>query len=189
MQNEEVLLSNYHFIYKLLNAGFEIKEIVEEIKQNLQLNVTYGQLVYLIKRVRAKTIHKEYDRIVIIEGLKDAIDTKLSEYCIDFKGLLITYKSTAHLTNADYIITSKNITKIYSKNSLLYAKRILKLYHIADADLLQQHKVIYPNQPDIDLKKAVQKINLDFNNEFATMLLELRKKYINFISKNITPHT
>lgn len=185
MRNEEILLSNYDLIHKLLNAGFDIKEIVGEVNKYLQLKITYWQLVYFIRRVKANTIHKEYNHIVAIDNLRDALDKKLSEYCVDFKGLLITYKSNAHLTNPGFIITPKNITTVYSQNSLLYAKRILKLYHISDVELLQQHKTIYPKQPDIDLKKATYKINADFNNEFATMLIELRGKYMHFITNNI----
>lgn len=185
MQNEELLLSNYDFIHKLLNAGFEIKDMVGEVNQHLQLKITYWQLVYFIRRVKAKTIHKEYDQLVAIDNLRDASDRNLNKYCVDFKGLLITYKSNTYLTNSEYIITSKNITTIYSQNSLLYAKRLLKLYHVPDVELLQQHRAIYPNQLEIDVKKATDKINIDFNCEFATMLIELRKKYLHFITHNI----
>lgn len=185
MQYDEILLSNYYLIHDLSNAGYSIKEIVKEINAYLQLNVTYGQLLYLIKRVKANTIHKEYDRIVAIDNLKDAWDKKLSQYCVDFQGLLITHKSAVHLTNPEYILTPKNITTVFSKNSLLYAKRILKLYHISDAELLQQHKAIHPEQQDIDLKKVTDKIHVNFNNEFATMLTDLRSKYIQFITSGI----
>lgn len=189
MRNEELLLSNYDCIHKLLNAGFEIKDIVGEVNKTLQLKISYWQLVYFIRRVKAKTIHKEYDQLVAIDNLRDASDKNLTNYCVDFKGLLITFKDAAHLTRPEYIITPKNITTIYSKNSLLYAKRLLKLYHISDKELLQQHRVIYPNQPEIDIKKATDKINVDFNNDFATMLIELRNKYLHFVTNNIIRST
>jgi len=185
MKNYEKLLSNYEFIQRLITAGFDIKEIVSEVNKHLQLTITYDQLLYLIKKVKTNTIHKEYDSIIAVDNLKDAWDTKLSEYCVDFKGLLITYKAAAYLTNPEYIITPQNITTIHSQTSLLYAKRLLKLYHIPDRELLRQHKILFPNQPDIDLEKATVKIHVDFNNEFATMLSELRDKYIQFIKNDI----
>lgn len=184
MRNEEQLLSNYSFILELINTGFRIKQITQDINRCLGIKITERQLRYLIDRVRNNTIHKEYDNIVLISGLKDALDKNLGNYCVDFNGLLITYKSTAHLTNPEYIITSKNIMALYSQQALLYAKRILKLYHISDINILQQHKSIYPEQLGIDFKKVVDSININFSNEFAKMLIELKNKYVNFLTTN-----
>ncbi len=185
MRNEEELLSIYPAIFALMNADFTIKQITEDVNQHLNIKITYRQLLYLVQRVTNKTIHREYDNIVVIDNLKDTSDKKLSDYCVDFKGLLVTYKSAAHLTNPEYIITPKNITTIYSETSVIYAKRIIKLYHISDAELLQQHKIIYPKTHEINLAEKVYHINKNFNNEFAVMLIELRNKYINFLAKNI----
>lgn len=185
MRNEEELLSIYPAIFALMNAGINIKQIAEDVNQYLNTNVTYRQLLYLVKRVGNHTIHKEYDNIVVIDNLKDSEDTKLGDYCVDFKGLLVTYKSAAHLTNPEYIITPKNITTVFGEKSIIYAKRIIKLYHISDAELLQQHKTIYPYVYEINLAKEVEHINKNFNNEFAIMLIELRDKYINFLAKKI----
>jgi hypothetical protein len=185
MRNEEELLSIYPAIFALMNAGFTIKQITEDVNQQLSIKITYRQLLYLIQRVTNKIIHKEYDNIVVIDNLKDASDKKLSDYCVDFKGLLVTYKSAAHLTNPEYIITPKNITTIYSETSVIYAKRIIKLYHISDAELLQQHKIIYPKTYEVNLSDTVNYLNNNFNNEFAAILIQLRDKYINFLAKNI----
>ena len=189
MRNEEELLSIYPAIFALMNAGFTIKQITEDVNQHLNIKITYRQLLYLIERVTNKTIHKEYDNIVVIDNLKDASDKKLSDYCVDFKGLLVTYKSAAHLTNPEYIITPKNITTIYSETSVIYAKRIIKLYHISDAELLQQHKIIYPKTYEVNLSDTVNYLNNNFNNEFAAILIQLRDKYINFLAKNIMQHS
>lgn len=189
MKNEEGLLSIYPAIFALMNAGFTIKQITKDVNQHLSIKITYRQLLYLIERVTNKTIHKEYDNIVVIDNLKDASDKKLSDYCVDFKGLLVTYKSAAHLTNPEYIITLKNITTIYSETSVIYAKRIIKLYHISDTELLQQHKIVYPKTREINLSNEVDYLNKNFNNEFASILIELRNKYINFLAKNIIQHS
>lgn len=185
MKHEELLLSNYSWISGLLNSGVNVQQITQDLNQHLGIQITTRQLRYLIDRVNNKTIHKEYDNVVVIDGLMDAWDKKLGQYCVDFQGLLITYKSLAYLTKPEYIITGQNITTILGKDSLLYAKRILKLYHIPDMELLQQHKLVHPKQADIDLEKLTVKIHVDFNNEFATMLVELRNKYIQFMTNNI----
>ena len=164
MKNEELLLSNYDLIFNLLNAGIELKQIVADVNNYLGTEITYRQLRYLIYRVRTNNIHKEYDNIIMIDHLKDAWDTNLSKYCVDFHGLLITYKSAVHLTNQEYIITPDNLTSISGKESVLYAKRILKLYHISDADILEQHKIKYPQYPEIDLFNLTAKIHVGFNN-------------------------
>ena len=185
MRNEEELLSIYPAIFALMNAGITIKQITEDVNQCFNINVNYRQLLYLVERIKNNTIHKEYDNIVVIDNLKDAEDKKLNDYCIYFKGLLVTYKFAANLTNPNYIITHKNIATISWKESLLYAKRILKLYHISDAELLKQHQILYPNSYKIDLTYEVDCINKNFNNEFAAMLIELRSKYLNFLAKKI----
>lgn len=66
MRNEEGLLSIYPAIFALMNAGFTIKQITEDVNQNLNIKITYRQLLYLIQRVTNKTIHKEYDNIVAL---------------------------------------------------------------------------------------------------------------------------
>lgn len=185
MKNEELLLSNYSFILKLRDAGLTIKETTKEVNQYLGTKINYLELTYLIRRVRNNKIHKEYNNIVLIDSMMDAWDTKLGEYCVDFHGLLITYKAAAHLTNPEYIITPENLNSITGKESILYAKRILKLYHIADVYLLEQHKIIHPKQHDIDLTDLTYKIHVGFNNEFATMLIELRNRYVDFLTNNI----
>lgn len=189
MRNEEELLSNYPLIFALMIAGITIKEITKDVNQHLNIKITYRQLLYLIERITNKTIHKEYNNIVVIDNMKDAIDRKLGDYCVDFKGLLITYKSAARLTKAEYIITPKNITTIYSETSVIYAKRFIKLYHISDTALLRQHKIIYPKTHEINLYEEVDYLNKNFNDEFAAILIELRSKYIKFLTKKIIQHS
>lgn len=185
MKNEELLLSNYDLIFNLLSAGVGLQQITNDVNKYIGTQITYRQLRYLIYRVRNNSIHKEYDNIIMIDNLKDAWDTNLGKYCVDFHGLLITYKSAAYLTKSEYIITPNNLATISGKESIIYAKRILKLYHISDAHLLQQHKVIYPKQPDINLTDLVYKINVGFNDDFARMLSDLHDHYINFLTNNI----
>ena len=185
MKNFEQLLSNYDFILNLLHAGFTVKQITQEISSQLRISITYGELLYLIKRVKLNTIHREYDSIVMVDILKDASDKNLSNYCIVFHGLWITYKAAAHLTNSAYIITQANLLTIYDKEALLYAKRILKLYHISDMVLLEQHKQKYPTRPDINLNEFTHKIHVSFNDEFNAMLSNLRKKYVHFLTNNL----
>lgn len=182
MRNEELLLSNYPFILELMNAGHTIKQITEDVNKYLDANTTYRQLLYLINRVRDNTIHKEYDNIVIIDNMKDAWDKNLGNYCVDFHGLLITYKSAAHLTNPEYIITPENITTLYGEESLIYAKRIIKQYHIPDVELLRQHKIVYPKGFVINLAQHVNNINNNLNAEFAAILTDLRHLYIKFLT-------
>jgi hypothetical protein len=155
MKNEELFLSNYDVISNLLNAGINLKQ------------------------------HKEYNNLALIDSMKDAMDTNLGKYCVDFHGLLITYKSAAHLIKPEYIITKDNLTTITWAEPMLYAKRILKLYHISDAKLLEEHKLVYPKQPDINLAEMVDKINASFNDEVELMLDGLRTRYVQFLAKNI----
>lgn len=185
MQDYEQLLSHYDFILTWIDVGYSIKELVPEINNRLNTSVTYRQLQYLIHRVKSNTIHSEYDNIAVIDGLRDAWDKNLFKYCVEFKGLLLTYKSTVHLTNPEYIITPNNLLTIYDKEALLYAKRILKLYQIPDDILLEQHRQAYPDRPDICLKDFTYKIRVDFNDEFNTMLLNLRKKYLDFVQNHL----
>ncbi len=185
MKNYERVLSNYDFILALLDAGFTIKELVNEINNKLHESFTYRELLYFIQKVRAKTIHKEYDNIILIDSMTGVMDANLSKYCVDFYGLLVTYKSASHLTNQQYIITPDNLLTIYNKESLLYAKRILKLYHISDSVLLEQHKLNYPHQAEISLDNFMNKIYSDFNAEFNAMLANLRTRYVDFAKTDL----
>lgn len=185
MQNQEILLTNYSLIHEMLNARFSLRQILEELNTSLEAQITYRQLRYIIDRVRKGTIHSEYDNIIMIDILRDFKHKNLSNYCIEFHGLWITYKSAAHLTSPEYIITPDNILTIYNKEALLYAKRILKLYHIPDIVLLEQHQQNYPTRPDIDLDDFTYKIRVEFDKEFNTMLSNLRKKYVYFLTNNL----
>jgi len=185
MNDYEQLLSHYDFIVTLLDAGYSIKEIVAEVNSRLDTSVSYRQLQYLIHIVKSNTIHREYDTLVVIDGLRDAWDKNLRMYCVEFKGLLLTYKSAAYLTNPEYIVTPTNLLTVYGNESLLYAKRILKQYHIPDDVLLEKHKQAYPDQPNINLKNLTYKIRVDFNDEFNTMLSNLRKKYLDFVQNHL----
>ncbi len=73
---------------------------------------------------------------------------------------------------------------VYSKESILYVKRMLKLYHIPDMQLLTLHKLVYPKRSDIDLEEIVDKINASFNDEVELMLQEPCTRYIKFLAKN-----
>lgn len=185
MQDYEQLLSYYDFILTWIDAGYSIKELVPEINNRLNTSVTYRQLQYLIHMVKSNTVHSEYDNISVIDGFRDAWDKNLIKYCVEFKGLLLTYKSAIHLTNLEYIITPNNLLTIYDKEALLYAKRILKLYHIPDDILLEQHRQAYPDRPDINLKDFTYKIRVDFNDEFNIMLSNLRKRYLDFVQNHL----
>ena len=185
MQNQEILLTNYPLIHEMLNARFSLRQILEEVNTSLDAQITYRQLRYLIDRVRKGTIHSEYDNIIMIDILKDAGEKSLSRYCVEFHGLLVTYKSAAHLINTEYIITPDKLLTIYDKETLLYAKRILKLYHIPDVVLVEQHQQQYPTRANINLNDFTGKIRVGFNNEFNTMLSELRKKYAYFLTNNL----
>ncbi len=185
MKDFEQLLSHYDYILTWLEAGYSIKELVAEVNSRLHTSVTYRQLQYLIQMVKSNTIHKEYDNIAVIDGLKDSWDNNLEKYCIEFKGLLLTYKSATYLTNPEYIITPDNLLTIYDREAVLYAKRILKLYHISDSILLSKHMHNYPGGPNINLKDFTDKIYADFNDEFNTMLLQLRTKYLDFVENHL----
>ncbi|MCX8514236.1 MAG: hypothetical protein ORN24_01560 [Burkholderiales bacterium] len=93
MKNYERVLSNYDFILALLDAGFTIKELVNEINSKLYESFTYRELLYLIQKVRAKTIHKEYDNIILIDSMTRIMDVNLNKYCVDFYGLLVILNS------------------------------------------------------------------------------------------------
>lgn len=91
MRNEEQLLSHYDVVLGLINAGFGVKQIAQDLHEHLDIQITQRQLRYLIDRVRNNKIHKEYNRIAVIND--DAFNVQLYEYCVYFKNLLITFKS------------------------------------------------------------------------------------------------
>jgi hypothetical protein len=169
----------------MLNVGFTIKQITGEINRVLDTNIIYRELLYLIKKVQSKTIHREYDRIIMMDSVNDTANTGFSRFCVNFKGLFITYKSVSNLIGTKHIIAPDNLATISGKESLLYAKRILKLYHVPDADLLKKHKQNHPNQPDIDLTALMENIHISFTDEFNAMLSDLCKKYVHFITNNL----
>lgn len=185
MKNYEHFLSNYDFIITLFDIGYSIKEMVDEVNDKLNANFTYRELLYLIKLIKTKAIHKEYNDIIIIDSITAKMDANLEKYCVDFHGLLLTFKSATQFTNQEYIITPDNILTIYAKESLLYAKRILKLYHTSDTILLRQHKLNYPHLPEINLDELVHKINSTLEDDFSSMLASLRKKYIAFANGDL----
>ena len=185
MKDYEHLLSHYDFIVTLLDAGYLLKEIVQEVNSRLNTVVTYRQLQYLIYMVKSNTVHREYDNLIVIDGLQSSWDKLLTKFCVKFNGLLLTYKSAAHLINPAIIITPDNLLTVYSKESLLYAKRILKLYHLPDDMLLEEHKQAYPDRPDINLNEFTGKIRVAFNNEFNKMLSDLRSKYVDFVKNHL----
>lgn len=185
MQNQEYILSNYPLIYEMLNVGFAIKEVTSELNRVLGTKVSYREMLYLIKRVQKRSIHREYDKVVMVDGINDTADNGFNKFCINFRGLLITYKSASNLFNPKLVITSDSLETLSSQESLLYAKRILKLYYIPDVNLLEKQRKIYPNKPNIDLNACMDIIHINFNDEFNTMLSDLRKKYVHFITNNL----
>lgn len=121
MQNVEQLLTNFNFIISLKNAGFTSTKIAQDVNSKLACNISPRQLRDLINKVNNKTIHIEYNNIIMFNHLHDAWDANLNNYCVNFHGLLITYKSSANLTDSAYIITPDNLIKLVShKESLLY---------------------------------------------------------------------
>lgn len=185
MHNQEYILSNYPLIYEMLNVGFSIKEITGELNRVLDTKISYREMVYLIRKVQKKSLHREYDRVVMVDSINDTTDNGFNRFCIDFNGLLITYKSASHLISSKLIITPDSLATISNQESLLYAKRILKLYHVSDVSLVEKQRKIYPNQQNIDLEVCLDNIHRNFNNQFNALLTDLRKKYVHFITTNL----
>ena len=185
MHNQEQLLTNFNFILGLQKAGFSSTEIARDINHKFACEISPRQLRYLIHRVHKKTIHNEYNSIIILDHLRDAWDRNLDNYCVDFHGLLVTYKCLACLTDAQYIITPDNLVNLVSnKESILYAKRMLKLYHIPDEACIEQHRHVWPKMPEINLSACLNKIHSNLNTEFNMMLNKLHNKYADFLTNH-----
>lgn len=189
MQNVERLLTNFNLIIDLKNTGFSNVQIARDLSSKFACEMTPRQLRYFIDKVTAKRIHPEYNDIIMLDTTRDAWDKNLSKYCVDFHGLLITYKSLANLTDSNYIITPANLVKLIShQEPILYAKRILKLYDIPDRILLEEHKLLWAKVTEIDLPKHLNKIHQDFNTEFNNILIQLRELYIDFLTNHEELH-
>ena len=92
MKNDEVLLTNYPYILKLINIGVSIKKIVYQLEKFFDIKVTYRELLYLIERVRTGKIHPEYNNIIVINadkihlsGNKAATKDKNNEVFLNIK--------------------------------------------------------------------------------------------------------
>lgn len=187
MHNQEQLLTHFNFISGLKNAGFSMRQITEDVNQKFKCKIEPRRLRHFIDKVNNKTIHSEYNNIIMFDITRDVWDKNLSKFCFGLHGLLITYKNLANLTDNEYIITPDNLINLVSnKESLLYAKRILKLYHINDEILIDQHRKCWPKQPEINLVEALERIHLSFNDEFNEMLIRLHNLYLNFLLTNPT---
>lgn len=185
MHNEEQLLTHFNFILGLKNAGFSMRQIAEDVNYKFNCKIEPRQLRYFIYKVKNKTIHSEYNNIIMFDTTRNAWDKNLNKFCVDFHGLLLTYKYLANLTDSEYIITPNNLINLVSnKEAIVYAKRILKLYQTNDEILIEQHGKCWPKQPEISITELLEKIHLSFNTEFNKMLIELHDLYINFLSTN-----
>src|SRR3990167_5993734 len=99
MHNEEQLLTNFSFITGLKDAKFTLSTIAQHLNQQFKYTITPRQLRYFMDKVTRKAIHPEYNNIIMLDTSRDAWDKNLNRYCVDFHGLLITYKSLANLTD------------------------------------------------------------------------------------------
>lgn len=183
MYNEEQLLTHFNFILGLKNAGFSVRQITDDVNYKFNCHIEPRKLRYFIDKVNNKTIHSEYNNIIMFDTTRDAWDKNLNKFCVNFHGLLITYKHLSNLTDNEYIITPDNLINLVSnKEAILYAKRILKLYQINDEVLIDQHSKCWPKKPEINVAELLEKIYISFNDEFNQMLTQLHNLYLNFLS-------
>lgn len=93
-----------------LNKDRHLKEMIKILPLHKWLNPELNS--FFSKYCR---FDPQNDTLVVGLFEKDARDRSLGKYCVDFHGLLITYKSAVHLTNPEYIITPNNLMTVYSK--------------------------------------------------------------------------
>lgn len=183
MSKIEQIIDKYPTIIALQKANFTLVEICTFLKEKYSIDICYNSLCPTISKIKNKTIHSEYDRIILISSDYDSV--KIYEpYSIQFNGIWICFKDAPNIKK-EWIITEKKlISSIPDPIGLIYAKRFLKAYHITNELLLNKYtqhwnEEIFPHQLE-KIKLISENIKIDYDK----IITELKTKSLNYILGN-----
>jgi hypothetical protein len=176
------LLTNIPLILELKKNGNSYQEIAQQLEDKLNIKTKAVIIKQTIYSIRKDTINKRYNDFVVIDGVKSSIDKTLDEYAVDFHGLLVTNKTAIrHMEHPEFIIDRKNIASIWDKESILYAKRLLKLYQIPDSELLNQHDLYHQKALPIDYSAVINQLHTEFDTEVNRLIADIKIKHSNYL--------
>lgn len=184
MSKFECLFTQYPRILKLKEIGYSHNEIALLLSKELNMTINEQNIKNLFRFIKNNTLNKKYDSIIIFDAsLVSKSDINFNIMCVYMNELLISNPIILKYIDINhYVLTAKNFKNlITTAKGLLYAKRLLKQYHLADEDLLNDFYLKNPLSNKINYDEIVSNIHNNLANDVAENLKELKTVLTYFI--------
>lgn len=172
----------YQVIHKLITGGNTYKEICEIIKSKFNIKLSANQISFLVYNINHNLFHKPLDKIIILDNIRI---TELFNYCVEYKGVYITFRELINyfpdINITKFEVNKINFHELPSQESLLYTKYLLKLYHLNDNDLLNKQLEYYKSLPEFDYQKTIDSISNNFDSDMKKLISDIKMKYNDFL--------
>ena len=178
MSKTEIILTNIPLIIDLTKAKFSLSEICNILKTRNNIDINYDTLRSLLSLIRTNKIHPEYDKLVLIQTEYHNVQI-FEPYSIKFHNFWICF-NTSNFKD-EWKITEKSLTNIPNPIGLLYAKRLLKLYHISDKYLLDNYLKTFGIKITPDEQAIINNISANIKPEYDKIISELKRKNLEYI--------
>lgn len=186
MSKFECLFTQYSRILKLKEIGYSHNEIALLLSKELNIEINEQTIKDLFRFIKNNTLNKKYDSVILFDvslASKSNIDINIT--CVYMNELLISNPIILKYFDLNhYVLTAKNFTNlITTAEGLLYAKRLLKQYHLADEDLLNDFYLKNPLSKKVNYDEIISNIHNNLANDVAENLKELKTVLTYFIGR------
>ena len=181
MNKIEKILTLYPQILELRKAQFSLVEICEIFDKQKIININYKTLSSIISKVKNKTIHPEYSKIVPILDDYQYRDTLEAGNFIKFHNTWFCFSNYTY--DQKWKVTEDNIYTMPNPADIVYVKRFLKLYHISDEILLKKYFDIFTIEATPKEQIRISSVEDNIKEEFNTIIYELKQKSLRNILK------
>lgn len=183
----EILITYLPLINQLRQSKLTYQRIASIFESEFNLNFTVQELMNFVKRDKSKTLHQEFDNLILIRHVNGL--QELKEVAVEFHKLFVIHKSIKNrLPQIDFeeiMINSQNLIELLEPEAMIYSKRLLRMYDTPDELLIErQNEIISVKQ--IDIKHIQDEIHANFTLESKQLMDSVVKNYVKFLTNNIT---
>mgnify|MGYP000143104081 FL=1 len=181
------IITYYPLIVQLKKLSYSLPEILDILNRDHQFKIesaTPAQyLSTALSQIKSNKVNKKFEDYMILSGIISSSKAEYEEFCVEIEpDCYLTHISKN--VNKAYIVNESNIHKLGSIRACLIAKRILKLHHLSDKQLVHNF-IIEKNKWNVtdkkyelssDDNKTMQTIHDQILNIFETSVRELKLK-------------
>jgi hypothetical protein len=120
-----------------------------------------------------------------LPAIKD-LDT-FADYSIKFNGFWICLNNSIELKR-EWILTEKNILNIADAVGLIFAKELLRLFHVPNDYLLKRYESKFSMRVTQSEVSQINNITCNIQVEYSKIVSELKSKLLNNILSGIKRH-